>query len=220
MITLTVRNASGGEAGSYQLNPADLVPLRDGQDEPVINKQLLHDVVVMYEANRRVGTVRTKSRGMVRGSTKKLYRQKGTGRARAGASRTPVRRGGGHTFAKVPIDYSYRLPKKAVRLATKMALLSKFTDEEAVVVDEITMSQPSTKTAQQMLNALGASHPSALVVTAAHDRNAYLSCRNIPGMKVASVSDLNAYDLLRHRRLVIAKSALDAACGKVEAATA
>ena len=106
MISVPVHNQSGAEVGKYEFNADDLAP--------GINKQLLHDVVVMYEANRRQGTVRTKSRGMVAGSTRKLYRQKGTGRARAGASRTPVRRGGGHTFGKKVRDFSYRLPKKAV----------------------------------------------------------------------------------------------------------
>ena len=93
MISIPIRDVSGGESGAYEFDPADLV-------KGEVNRQLLHDVVVMYEAGRRVGTVQTKSRGMVKGSTKKLFRQKGTGRARAGNARTPVRRGGGHALAR------------------------------------------------------------------------------------------------------------------------
>ena len=102
MITLPVKDTNGDEVGSYKLDPDDFALH--------VNKQLLHDVVVMYEANQRQGASKTKSRGEVRGSTRKLYRQKGTGRARAGMRRSPVRRGGGHTFAKRPKDWSYRLP--------------------------------------------------------------------------------------------------------------
>jgi len=134
MISVPVVNMSGSQVGTYEFDPADLAS--------GINKQLLHDVVVMYQANRRVGTVRQKSRGEVAGSTKKLFRQKGTGRARAGNKRTGKRVGGGRTFPRRPKDWGYRLPRKAVRLATRMALLSKFTDEEAVVVDGLSVAEP------------------------------------------------------------------------------
>jgi large subunit ribosomal protein L4 len=102
MISAPIHDMSGNEVGTYQFDPAELAS--------GINKQLLHDVVVMYEANRRVGTAQTKSRGMVAGNKRKMYRQKGAGRARAGNRRTPVRRGGGHAFAKVPREWSFRLP--------------------------------------------------------------------------------------------------------------
>ncbi|MGE4004275.1 MAG: 50S ribosomal protein L4, partial [Planctomycetaceae bacterium] len=147
MVSAPLRNASGADVGTYEFDAAELASS--------INKQLLHDVVVMYEANQRLGTVKTKSRGMVAGSTKKLFRQKGTGRARMGPKRTPIRRGGGHAFAKVPKDWSYRLPKQAVRLATRMALLSKFEDGEAVVLDALSMDVPKTKAVAGMLKALG-----------------------------------------------------------------
>ena len=202
MISVPVVNISGGEVGKYELDPADLAS--------GINKQLLHDVVVMYEANRRVGTVRTKSRGMVNGSTRKLYRQKGTGRARAGAARTPVRRGGGHTFAKVPRDYSYRLPRKAVQKATRMALLSKFEDEQAKVVDKLSLDNPSTKTVAEMLKAIGFRGESVLLATAEHNPTVVKSARNIQGVRVVSASDLNAYDLLRQRYLIIEQAGIDA----------
>ena len=113
---------------------------------PGINKQLLHDVVVMYEANRRVGTVQNRNRARPKAARKSSIRQKGTGRARAGTLRTDVRRGGGRAHARYPIDYSYRLPKKAVRLATRMALLSKFMDEQVTLLSELSIAEPKTKT--------------------------------------------------------------------------
>ncbi len=117
MAKLTVYNTTGKEVGTYEIEPTDLAPR--------INKQLLHDAVVMYEANQRQGTFATKSRARVAGSTKKMYRQKGTGNARAGSRRSGIRRGGGHIFAKQPRDFGYRLPRKALHLATRMALASK-----------------------------------------------------------------------------------------------
>ena len=110
MASLTIYNRTGKEVGKYDIEPTDLAPR--------INKQLLHDVVVMYQSNLRLGTAKTKSRGEVAGSTKKMYRQKGTGNARAGSRRSGIRRGGGHIFAKRPRDWTYRLPRKAVQLAT------------------------------------------------------------------------------------------------------
>lgn len=209
MISVPVHNQSGAEVGKYEFNADDLAP--------GINKQLLHDVVVMYEANRRQGTVRTKSRGMVAGSTRKLYRQKGTGRARAGASRTPVRRGGGHTFGKKVRDFSYRLPKKAVRLATRMALRSKFEDGQAIVVEDISLNRPQTKAVVAMLRGMGLDGTSVMISVAEHDATVWKSARNIADVRMAPVSDLNAYDLLRQRNLVITKSGLDILLGKAEA---
>ena len=119
MTSLPIYDRAGNQVGSYEIDPAAVAPS--------INKQLLHDVVVMYQASRRQGTQKTKSRGEVRGSTKKLYRQKGTGNARAGSRRSGVRRGGGHIHALQPRDYSYRLPRKAVQAATRMAIRSKLT---------------------------------------------------------------------------------------------
>src|SRR5512147_2567199 len=117
MVRIPVYNRSGQEVGAYEIDPAELAPR--------ISKQLLHDAVVMYQSNQRLGTARTKSRGEVAGSTKKMYRQKGTGNARAGSRRTNIRRGGGHGFAKRPRDWSYRLPRRALQTATRMAIASK-----------------------------------------------------------------------------------------------
>lgn len=201
MISVPVKDMAGNEVGTYEFDPAELAS--------AINKQLLHDVVVMYEANRRVGTSATRSRGMVAGSTKKLYRQKGTGRARMGPRRSPVRRGGGHAFAKRPRDWSYRLPRKAVRLATRMALLSKFQDEEAIVLDEIAVDSPKTKVVVGMLRALGVDQDSCLLAIDQHDENVWKSARNISELRVAPCTELNAYVLLRQKRLVITRSAID-----------
>jgi large subunit ribosomal protein L4 len=201
MISVPICDQTGNEVGTYEFDPAELAPS--------VNKQLLHDVVVMYQANRRVGTVRTKSRGDVAGSTKKLYRQKGTGRARAGALRSPVRRGGGHTFAKRPKDWGYRLPKRAVKMATRMALLSKFLDEEAVVVESLPNEEPKTRVMADCLKALGVSGQSCLVSTDAYDVNVWKSSRNIAGVRVSPAMDLNAYDLLCQKRLVVTRAALD-----------
>ena len=208
MITCPIKTATGGDAGEYAFEETDLVH-RNG-DQPLVSKQLLHDVVVMYEANKRVGTVRTKGRGDVVGSTKKLFRQKGTGRARAGNKRTPVRRGGGHTFAKVPKDWSYRLPKKAIRLATRMALLSKFQDEQAIVLDDFQVDAPSTKAVAGMLNAVGVNRASALLVVADYDTTLHRSARNIESLWMRPAGQINAYDLLHQRHLIITKAAMDA----------
>lgn len=213
MINVPVRDIAGGESGSYEFDPADLV-------KGDVNRQLLHDVVVMYEANRRVGTVQTKSRGMVRGSTKKLFRQKGTGRARAGNARTPVRRGGGHAFGKKNRDFSYRLPRKAVRSATRMALLSKFQDGQAIVLSEWKCDAPKTKSVVAALGALGVNQSTVLIATEGLDQNVFKSARNIAGVQVLPASDLNAYALLRNRNFIVTVSAMDQLLGRKTEASA
>src|SRR6476659_3893100 len=161
MIALPIHNRTGKQVGTYEFDPQEL----GGE----VNKQLLHDVVVMYETNRRQGTVQTKNRGDVQGSKKKIYKQKGTGRARMGNKRTPIRRGGGHTFGKRPVDWRYRLPRKAIVLATRMALLSKFQDQQVTILDDLSISVPKTKEVAAVLKALGLSETSCLLTIAAHD---------------------------------------------------
>ncbi len=121
---------------------------------PKINKQLLHDAVVMYLSCQRQGTKKTKGRGEVSGSTKKLYRQKGTGNARVGSRRAPQRRGGGHAMQLRPRSFYYRMPRKAIQAATKMAIASKFADGEVVVIDSLEMAAPKTKELAATLQAL------------------------------------------------------------------
>jgi large subunit ribosomal protein L4 len=201
MIALPIHNRTGKQVGTYEFDPQDLA----GE----VNKQLLHDVVVMYETNRRQGTVQTKNRGDVQGSKKKIYRQKGTGRARMGNKRTPIRRGGGHAWGKRPVDYSYRLPKKAVVLATRMAVLSKFLDNQVTVLDELSIAAPRTKDVVALLEALGLSDSSCLLAIDGYDVNVWKSARNIPRLSVSPASDLNAYDLLHQKKLLVTRGALD-----------
>lgn len=201
MITVAVHDKTGQTVGTVQIDPDELAPR--------ISKQLLHDVVVMYESNRRVGTVMNRNRAQTEGSTKKLFRQKGTGRARMGTVRTNVRRGGGRAHAKYPVDYSYRLPKKAVRLATRMALLSKFQDEQVTVLNELAIPEPKTKAMAGLLKALGLSKTSCLLAIEKHDGNTWRAGRNIPKLWVSSCDDLNAYDLLHQRQLILTRGALD-----------
>ena len=173
-----------------------------------VNKVLLHDAVVMYQANLRVGTAKSKSRAEVSGSGKKLFKQKGTGNARMGNKRTPVRRGGGHCFAKRPKDWGYRLPAKALRLATRMAILSKFIDGEVTVVDSLQLAAPKTKVVHGMVKALGFEDKSCMIAIDRHDPVVWKSCRNIPRLSVAPCGELNALSVLSRKRFVITKAAL------------
>lgn len=201
MATLPVFDRSGKEVGSYDIDPADLAPR--------INKQLLHDAVVMYQSNLRMGTAKSKSRGEVAGSTKKMYRQKGTGNARAGSRRSGVRRGGGHIFAKRPRDWTYRLPRKALQLATRMAWASKIKDAEVVLLDELQFESPKTKDMAAIIKALGCDGSTVLVATAGYDANIYKSARNIERVSVAPLHELNALLILKPRRIVATRAVLD-----------
>jgi large subunit ribosomal protein L4 len=202
MASLTVYNRAGKEVGTYDIEPTDLAPR--------INKQLLHDVVVMYQSNLRLGTAKTKSRGEVAGSTKKMYRQKGTGNARAGSRRSGIRRGGGHIFAKRPRDWTYRLPRKAVQLATRMALASKLKDGQVTLIDDLAFDAPKTKDMAAILKALKLHGSSLLVATAEHDVNVYKSARNIDRVTVSPIAGLTALAVLQPTRLLLTKAALDA----------
>src|SRR5437667_10016787 len=154
-------NAQGQSVGTVEVDPAEL----GGK----INKQLLHDVVLMHLANQRAGTHSTLRRGEVSGSTRKLFRQKGTGNARVGTRRTNKRKGGGTAKGPKPRDYEYHLPKKAVRAATRMALLSRFQDNEATVIDDLTLPQIKTKDMVGILKALKPQVARCLITTAGAD---------------------------------------------------
>lgn len=209
MVSLKIYNRSGDEVGTYEIDPAEIAPR--------ISKQLLHDAVVMYQANLRQGSVKTKSRGQVAGSTRKMYRQKGTGNARAGSRRSGVRRGGGHIHARQPRDWSYRLPRKALQLATRMAVASKVQSGAVVLIDDLSFEAPSTKTMAGILKALNLAGSSLLVTTAGLDANVYKSSRNIAGVAVSPVAELNALNVLRPRRVLMTKAALDAFRERVKA---
>ena len=143
-----------------------------------------------------------------------MYRQKGTGNARAGTRRSGVRRGGGHMKARQPRDWSYRLPKKALRLATRMAVASRLFDNEVTLIDNLSAEQPKTAAMAAILKALKLTDTSLLVAVAGHDVNVYKSLRNLANVSVSPVADLNALNVLRPRRLLMTKAALDAFCGK------
>ncbi len=202
MASLPVYDRTGKEVGRYEIVATDLAPS--------INKQLLHDAVVMYQANLRQGTMRTKTRSEVAGSTKKMYRQKGTGNARAGSRRTNIRVGGGHGFAKRPRDFSYRLPRKALQLATRMAVASKLESDSVVVIDDLSIAAPKTKEMVGILKALKLEGQSTLVTTNGYDVNVYKSMRNIDRVTVAPVGELNALSVLKPRRMLVTRAALDA----------
>jgi large subunit ribosomal protein L4 len=202
MPKLTVYDAKGASVGSMEIEPTDLAPR--------INKQLLHDAVVMYEANLRQGTFATKSRALVAGSTKKMYRQKGTGNARAGSRRSGIRRGGGHIFAKKPRDFGYRLPRKALQLATRMALAAKIRDDQVTVIDDLKFSAPKTRDMAAILKAVKChEHKTVLVATASHDLNLFKSVRNLEGVSLSPVAELNALIVLKPQRLLFTKAALE-----------
>jgi large subunit ribosomal protein L4 len=201
MVTLPVYDQKGAEVGKVTVDPAAIAPK--------ISKQLLHDAIVMYLANQRQGTKRTKARGEVSGSTKKLYRQKGTGNARVGSRRAPQRRGGGHAMQLRPRSFYYRLPKKAIQAATRMAIASKFQDGEVVVIDRLDLGAPKTKDLVATLRALGLEGVTTIVATADYEQNVYLSARNVPGLGVTRVSDLNALAVLRPKRMLVTRAALE-----------
>ncbi len=202
MVSLTVYNRSGEPVGTYEIDPCELAPR--------VNKQLLHDAVVMYRANQRLGTAKAKSRGEVAGTTRKMYRQKGTGNARAGSRRSPIRRGGGRAHPKRPQDWSYRLPKKALQWATRMALASRIADQEITLIDELRFDAPKTKQMALILKALKIEGLRLLVAVASYDENVYKSARNLDGVSVLPVNELNALEVLRPQRMLMTTEAMDA----------
>lgn len=205
MIDVKVYNREGKELESLQV------------DESVFGGEvryaLLKQAIVMYHANKRVGTAATKSRGMVEGSTRKLYKQKGTGNARAGNARTPVRVGGGVTFAKTARDFGKVMPKKQRRLACDSALLSKLQNGGLVVVDELNFDAPKTKEFSRILGNLEISR-SCLVAIGEQNVNLYKSVRNVPKVDVMVTSDLNAGDICNKQKVLFTKEAFVALLDK------
>ena len=174
-----------------------------------VNSSLLRQALKMYNNNRRVGTVKSKSRAEVSGSSRKLYKQKGTGNARAGNKRTPVRRGGGHCFAKSPRSWRTSMPRKAMRSAAGMAILSKFRSGRVVVLDGVGVGVPCTRRVAAMFKSLGVAGSSCLLAIPSYDQAVWKSCRNLQDVVVAVASDLNADSVLRAKYLVVTKAALD-----------
>ncbi len=198
MPKVAVYNMEGKQVGELELNDAIF-----GVE---VNQELMHKVVVSQLANRRQGTAAVKHRSAVRGGGRKPWRQKGTGRARHGSTRSPIWVGGGVTFGPTPRDFSYRLPKKARRAALKSALSAKAAAGNVLVLDQLNVEQPKTRVMVDMFKALDAQKP--LLVTAEWDNNVELSTRNIPGAVLAKPSGLNVYDILNSQKLIITKDAV------------
>ncbi len=203
MIELPVYNKQGEQV--------DTLAVDEGQLGGDVRPDLLKQAYVMFHANRRQGSARTKSRGMVEGSTRKLYRQKGTGRARMGAVRTNLRRGGGVAFAKTKTHEQYRkdMPKKMRRLANRNALLAKLVDQEVKCVDDLEFSEPKTRQCRELLETLGVDR-TCLIALDPTNRSAALSARNLPTVDTIRIDQLNAFDLLNHRYLVVDRASLEA----------
>ena len=199
MIEIPIYNQAGQEIEKFQLDETKL-----GTE---VNLAILKQALVMYHTNKRQGTVRTKARGEVAGSTRKIYRQKGTGNARMGSIRQPVRVGGGHAKQKRPKDWRLAMPKKMRLVAKNSALLAKIQKNDIRVVDDIKLEQPKTKLVVQMLKALGIDR-SCLVALPVADKILERSSRNVQKAVVTTVAQLNAWDILRTKTLLTTKAGL------------
>jgi len=200
MINLTVYNIEGKEVDKIEVDQAAFGSW--------VRYPLLKQAIVMYHANKRVGTAATKDRAMVAGSTAKVFKQKGTGNARVGNKRTAKRVGGGVTFAKVARDFGKDMPKKQRRLARNSAILAKLLSDNVVLLDELKLTEPKTKNFAGILGNLKIDR-SCVIATGDYDENVYKSARNLQKIAVMPVSDLNAGDLCNHKKLLITKEAFE-----------
>jgi len=201
MIEVRIYNVDGAEAGHIEVDEAWF----GGE----VNMEVLRQAVRRHEANQRQGTVGTKGRGQVQGSSKKIFAQKHTGRARAGTIRSPKRRGGGVTFHKSTRDFSLQMPKKVRRQALNSALLARMLASEVVVIDGLAPEQPKTQVVAKALKAIGVER-TCLLTTQAKDEVLYKSARNLPRTRVRPVTELTAYDVLWPNRVVFTKPAFEA----------
>src|SRR2546423_4014912 len=200
MIEVPVFNQTGDKVSTIQVDEAKL----GGE----VRKNLLKQALVMYHANLRQGSVRTLARGEVAGSTRKIFRQKGTGNARQGTIRQPVRKGGGHAKQKRPQDWRQALPKKARRAARDSALLSKLQSNNVCVLDQINLDGIKTKPVAEMFKKLGIDR-NVVVAINGRGENFEKSARNIDRATLTTVKQLNAWDLLRNRTLLLTKDGLE-----------
>jgi large subunit ribosomal protein L4 len=174
-----------------------------------VRPHLLHAAVVNQLANKRAGTAATKNKALVSGGGKKPFKQKGTGRARAGSNRSPLWRHGGTIFGPMPRDYSYAMPKKAKRAALVDAITSKVTDNRLILVDSLELAEPKTRLMSTLLEKLGVQE-NAIVLISADNKNLRLASRNIPSVKVLRMDNMNVYDLLKYRYLITTQDTLNA----------
>lgn len=198
MASVKLYNMEGAEVGTIELS--------DAVFGVKVNEHLMHMAVVSYLANQRQGTQSAKTRAEVSGGGRKPWKQKGTGHARQGSTRSPQWKGGGVVFAPKPRDYSFRLNKKERALAVKSALTSRVEDNKIYVLDSLSLDEIKTKKMAAVLNALNVDK--ALVVTAEKDDNVVLSARNIPGVRTAIFNTINVYDIVKYDSLVITKDAV------------
>ncbi|MFC2740772.1 50S ribosomal protein L4 [uncultured Selenomonas sp.] len=200
MPKVAVYNSANQQVGDIELN--------DSVFGVEMNAGLVHQAVVMQLASRRLGTHATKTRGLVRGGGRKPWRQKGTGRARSGSTRSPLWVGGGTVFGPQPRSYAFRMPKKQRRLAIKCALSDKVASGDFIVLDDLQFDVPKTKSVVKMLGDFGVDAKS-LIITLDENENVELSSRNIPGVKAINTMGLNVYDILNHTKLFITKAAIE-----------
>jgi large subunit ribosomal protein L4 len=200
MIEVPIYNQAGTKVDTFKLDPAKL----GGE----VKTNLLKQAVIMYHANQRQGTVQTQARGEVAGSTRKMFRQKGTGNARTGGIRNPIKKGGGHAKQKRPKDWRQALPKKAKRAARNSALLSKFQAGEVRVIDAINLDGPKTKPVAAMFKALGIDR-SVLFAINGRNENVEKSARNIDRTVLTTIDQLNAWEILKYRTLLMTRDGLD-----------
>ena len=200
MPKVAVYNSANQQVGTIELN--------DSVFGVEMNAGLVHQAVVMQLASRRLGTHATKTRGLVRGGGRKPWRQKGTGRARSGSTRSPLWVGGGTVFGPQPRSYAFRMPKKQRRLAIKCALSDKVASGDFIVLDDLQFDAPKTKSVVKMLGDFGVDAKS-LIITLDENENVELSSRNIPGVKAINTMGLNVYDILNHTKLFITKAAIE-----------
>ena len=198
MANVSVYNMEGKEVGTMELNDAVF-----GVE---VNEHLVHMAVVSQLANNRQGTQKAKTRSEVSGGGRKPWRQKGTGHARQGSTRSPQWTGGGVVFAPVPRDYSIKMNKKERRLALKSALTSRVQENKLIVLDELKLDEVKTKAMQAVLNNLNVSK--AMVVLAENDQNVVLSTRNIPNVITALPNTVNVFDILKYNTVILTKAAV------------
>lgn len=199
MPKVNVYNMLGEEVGEIELNE-DIFGVK-------VNEHVVYEVVKNQLANKRQGTQSAKTRAEVRGGGRKPWKQKGTGRARAGSIRAPHFTGGGVTFAPKPRDYSYKVPKKVRRLALKSVLTSKVLENEIIVIDQINFDSPKTKDMANFLTKINA-NKKALIVMDEKNMNVIKSAKNIPNIQTALVNTINVYDILKYDSFIITKEAV------------
>lgn len=200
MPKVTLYNQEGSEVGEIELNDA-IFGIKP-------NKSILFEAIVMQRASLRQGNHKVKGRAEVRGGGKKPWRQKGTGRARHGSSRSPIWRGGGVVFGPVPRSHSFSMPKKQRRLALKSALSTKVEDDSVLVLESLVFETPKTRDFKDVLKGLSVDRK-ALIVTAELDENVALSARNIPGITVVTATGINVLDLVAHDKIIMTKAAVE-----------